>query len=262
MTPPFLRFNDRFRQALAFLTILPAGASGDRPGQESLYIYASLFPAAGAFIGLAPGVVFWCASLIWTGMVPALLAVTASIVLTGALHEDGLADTADAFGGGWTREQRLQIMKDSRIGAFGALALILSVALRAGALASMQPATAIFALIGVHAGARCTAVAVLATHNYAGDPSTAKLAYGQTRLSWTNAVTAFIWAGLAMLPILILRPLPAIAGLVLGGAASFAMVRYSQKAIGGYCGDVLGAVEQLFEIFCLLGLASPAGVTP
>ncbi len=247
---------DRFLQALGFLTILPVRGMTGVGTNNGLFTYARFFPAAGILIGLLSGSVFYLASLIWAGLVPALLAVIASMIVTGALHEDGLADTADAFGGGWTREQRLAIMKDSRLGTYGVLALGLGVALRVCALATLPPSIAVFALIAIHAGARFAPVMVLATQTYAGDPVTAKTSYASTKLPMSEARHAFLWTLLAMIPILLIRPLALFIGLMFGAALSLALTLYSRKAIGGYSGDVLGAVVQVFEIGCLLGLAA------
>ncbi len=243
---------DRFRHALGFLTVLPAGVKA----APELYASAPLFPLVGVCVGALSGGVFVLASLIWSGLLPALLAVMASLILTGALHEDGLADTADGFGGGWTREQRLTIMKDSRLGAYGVLALGLGFALRVCALAALSPGMGLLALIAVHAGARCAIVVALAAQDYAGDAATARNAYRPGRLAMAEARPAFLWTMAAFFPILVARPGVALLGMLLGAALSAALALYSKRAIGGYCGDVLGAIEQLFEIGCLLGLAA------
>ncbi len=247
---------DRFLQALAFLTIFPVRAKPGPSADSGLFTYAQFFPAVGILIGLLSGCVFYLASLIWTGLLPALLAVIASLAATGALHEDGLADTADALGGGWTREQRLSIMKDSRLGTYGTLALGLGIALRVCALALLPPGIGFFALIGVHAAARFAPVAVLAAQDYAGDPATAKTAYAATKLAMPEVRAALLWTLFAMIPILLMRPRALVLGVIVGATLAAALILYSRKAIGGYSGDVLGAIEQLFEIGCLLGLAA------
>jgi adenosylcobinamide-GDP ribazoletransferase len=246
---------DRFLQALTFLTILPVQTKTGALAENGLFAYARFFPLAGILIGLLSGAVFWLASLLWTGPVAALLAIIASLIVTGALHEDGLADTADAFGGGWTREQRLSIMKDSRLGTYGVLALGLGLALKVSALALLSPGVGLFGLIAAHAVARFAPVVMLATQDYAGDPATAKISYAPARLASSELRHALLWTLLAMIPILIMRPFAVVIGVIFGGALSLALALYSRKAIGGYCGDVLGAIEQLFEIGFLLGLA-------
>jgi len=251
-----MRAFDRFLQAFAFLTLVPLRPKTGSQMEGGLFAFARFFPAVGILIGALSGSVYVLASAIWSGLLPALLALIAGLIVTAALHEDGLADTADAFGGGWTREQRLSIMKDSRLGTYGVLALGLSIALRVCALAALAPSVAFFTLIALHASARFAAVAVLATEDYAGDPATAKTNYPAARLEMPEARHAFLWALLAMIPILSMKPLAVLAGVILGTAFSMALVLYSKKAIGGYCGDVLGAVEQLFEIGFMLGLAA------
>jgi adenosylcobinamide-GDP ribazoletransferase len=245
----------RLRYAFAVMTIVPVGARIEKEAAEGLFTCVRYLPLVGILIGMLSGGVFALASLLWIGLLPALLGVITSIVVTGALHEDGLADTADGFGGGWTRTQRLLIMKDSRLGTYGVLALGLGVALRVFALNGLPPSMALFALIAVHAAARFATVVVLTMQDYVGDPFTAKTTYGPARLPMSEMRYAFLWTLLAMFPILFMQPLAVLAGVVLGGALSLASVLYSRKAIGGYCGDVLGAIEQLFEIGCLLGVA-------
>src|SRR4051794_39860272 len=113
---------DHFWNALRFLTVIPAPRVA-HIADDWLIRAAKYFPFVGIIVGGCTAGVLLLAGEMWSGVLPALLAVAAGIVLTGALHEDGLADTADGFGGGDARETRLVIMKDSRIGSYGALAL-------------------------------------------------------------------------------------------------------------------------------------------
>ena len=142
-----------FLSAAQFLTRLPMpGWAGWEDGR--LDRAAKYFPWIGALIGALCGLVFWGASLVFDGGVAAALALLSGALITGALHEDGLADTADGIGGGGDRTRRLAIMKDSRTGAFGALALILIVALKLAALAPMAPLTGAATLIAAHTASR------------------------------------------------------------------------------------------------------------
>jgi adenosylcobinamide-GDP ribazoletransferase len=129
--------SSEFLNALRFMTIVPVPLSDAAIEPDWLSRCAKYFPVVGIGIGLASAVVLLLAGRVWGPVVGSLLAVTASIVVTGALHEDGLADTADGLGGGASVEKRLAIMKDSRIGTYGALALVLSLSLRVTALADM-----------------------------------------------------------------------------------------------------------------------------
>src|SRR5689334_1916994 len=126
-----------FFHALRFLTVLPVPRSEDLDA-DWLVRASKFFPAVGIVVGAASALVLLVASHWWIGLVPAILAVAASVILTGALHEDGLADAADALGAG-SREARLAIMKDSRIGTYGVLALAFTLALRIALLAMLAP---------------------------------------------------------------------------------------------------------------------------
>ena len=108
--------NGEFLNALRFLTIVLVPSSDAAFGPDWLSRCAKYFPAVGICVGLVSAAVLVLAGAIWGPVIAALFAVAASIAVTGALHEDGLADTADSFGGGWSVEKRLAIMKDSRIG--------------------------------------------------------------------------------------------------------------------------------------------------
>src|SRR6185437_3581316 len=140
------------------------------------------FSAVGICIGVVSAAVWLLADPIWGDTTAALLAIAAGALVSGALHEDGLADTADAFGGGWSVEKRLAIMKDSRIGTYGALALGFDVLLRVVALAALPPWAGAAALVGCHALARTTPAVVLSRLSYSGDTATMKAAYAESPL--------------------------------------------------------------------------------
>ena len=144
--------------SFALLTRLPVGRFV--PPDETQAVWA--YPIVGATVGLIGGVAYWLLfSLSCPPVLAALLAVATAVLVTGALHEDGLADMADGFGGG-TPEKRLAIMRDARVGSYGVLALILSVGLRVGAITLMaKPALVVAALIAAGAASRATAVALM-----------------------------------------------------------------------------------------------------
>src|SRR6185369_16402427 len=173
-------------------------------------------------------------------------------------HEDGLADTADGLGGGRSRDARLAIMKDSRIGTYGTLALGFSIALRIAALALMTPSFAWAALIAVHASGRGAATWAMTTLPYAGDPAATRIAYSETASDRSAAMTALLITLAALLPALLKAPSGLLAGLILGVLGALTVVGLARRLIGGYTGDVLGAVEQMAEIGLLLGLAAGA----
>jgi len=141
---------------LAFCTRLPLKLGSASAG-NGLARAAWTFPLIGVLVGLFAALIYWLADgLDLLPFVSATLAIVAALLLTGALHEDGLADTVDGFGGR-TRERKLEIMRDSRTGTYGVSALVSSFMLRAGALASLvEPGLAAAALIAAHAGGRAT----------------------------------------------------------------------------------------------------------
>ncbi|MGB8547359.1 MAG: adenosylcobinamide-GDP ribazoletransferase, partial [Xanthobacteraceae bacterium] len=206
-------------------------------------------PVVGFAVALVGAAVYAVAHALHVPPLPAAaLAVCATVVLTGALHEDGLADVADGFGGGGTRERKLEIMRDSRIGTYGVCALALSLLLRAGALASLvQPARVTFALIAAHVGARAIVPAFMwfvpparreGLSADAGRPAAASVIVG--------ALLGAISVGVG------LGPAPGLIALVLVLVAAAIMARLSMRQIDGQTGDVLGALEQIAEILILL----------
>jgi len=211
---------------------------------------ARYFPFVGQLVGLLCSGVWLAAGRLWLGAPAAALAVGAGVLITGAFHEDGLADTADGLGGGQDSARRLAIMKDSRIGSYGALALGLSVALRILLLAGLPPWPGALALVVAHGGARSAAVMVMACLPYAGDPEAAKIKPAPQGVRWPEA--AFALASGAW-PVLCLGAPRAALAIVLATVATVSMALMSRRLIGGVTGDVLGAVEQLAEVSLLLG---------
>ncbi len=243
------------RVGLAFLTRF-GGAGPERPDISGA---AWTFPVVGAAVGLAGGVVLLVALSLNLGPgLAGLLAVLAMVLATGALHEDGLADSADGLGGGHSVEKRLAIMRDSRIGTYGALALVFSVLLRAGALAGLAAigqATAVFVLVAAEAASRATMARVWHEMPPARpDGLSAGLGRPDGR---TSAAALAIGGAIALvltLPMLgIWTALVAISGSL---AAGFAFAALARAAIGGQTGDTLGATQQVAATaFLLLALA-------
>lgn len=156
-----------FLIALQFLTRIPLKRIDPLP-DDWLPRSAKYMPLVGALIGVITGAIVLISSLIFPWPVPIVIGLASAILLTGALHEDGLADTVDAFGAGASRERCLEIMKDSRIGTYGTLALIATLALKGTALAQIDPGSVVRVLIAAYAGARLAAVLALALLPYAG----------------------------------------------------------------------------------------------
>jgi adenosylcobinamide-GDP ribazoletransferase len=244
--------------AIRFLTILRVPETGAAMAPDWLARAMKFFPLVGAGVGLASAVVLLVANEFWSPVISALLAVTASIVLTSALHEDGLADTADSFVGGWTIEKRLAIMKDSRIGTYGALALGIGVALRIAAIADMTMWAGPAALIAAHAAARAAPAFVMNRMAYAGDTAAMKVSYAEAPVRRGELQFALAVVAIAALPLALISLWAVIAGWLGGAVLAFLLARWSRRLLGGYTGDVLGAAEQVFEIGFLLGVAAVA----
>ncbi|MET0907009.1 MAG: adenosylcobinamide-GDP ribazoletransferase [Bradyrhizobiaceae bacterium] len=242
--------------AIRFLTVVPTPHADGAPAPDWLARAMKYFPLVGAGIGVASAMVFVIACHIWSPLIGAILAVTTSLALTSALHEDGLADTADAFGGGWTIEKRLAIMKDSRIGTYGALALGLGCALRIAALAALPIWAGAAALIAMHAAARAMPAFVMNRLVYAGETSAMKVSYADAPVRREAMTFLLVTAAIAALPLALLSFKAVILGTLLGAALGALLARSAKRLIGGYTGDVLGAIEQLFEIGFLLGVAA------
>jgi len=240
-----------FLCAVQFLTRLPVPSFADF---ESAWITRSAryFPLVGILVGAASAGVLLAAGQLWSGAVPALLAVAAGVLITGGFHEDGLADTADGLGGGQTPERRLEIMKDSRVGTYGVLTLVLVLALKVAALAALPLATAALALVAAHGAGRVAAVVVMVAGRHVSDPQSAK--YKPT----PDEVRP---AELAIAALLGLWPLALLGGAGLMGAAVGAglaalLALTARRLIGGHTGDVLGGVEQACELGVLLGVSA------
>jgi len=240
-----------FAAATAFFTRIPIVAS--RCGAVRLADGVWAFPLVGAGIGAVAASAFFLAQLLGLGDWPAaLLAVLVGLVLTGALHEDGLADTADGLIGGHDPETRLAIMRDSRHGTFGVTAIVLSVLLRAAALAGIgEMVHAGLALIAAHAASR--ALLPLAMRRLA--PAREEglgAAAGTPSAPLTLAALAL---GL-LISLAALGPLRGAVAFALAGAAVSASAVLAYRRIGGYTGDVLGAFQQIGEIVMLLTAAA------
>lgn len=251
-----MRLPDALLDAIRFLTIVRVRDTESALAPDWLARAMKYFPVVGAGIGLVAALVLLLANEFFSPAIAALLAVTAGIMITGAFHEDGLADTADSFGGGWSVEKRLAIMKDSRIGTYGALALGLGVALRVTAISDMPMWAGPAALIAAHAAARAAPAFVMNHLGYAGDIATMKVSYVETPVRPGELMFALVVTGLAVVPLALVSPSAVVVGLLGGAALAFLLARGSQKMLGGYTGDVLGAIEQVFEIGFLLGVVA------
>ena len=238
--------------AIGFLTRIPMPSSA---GFQEDWITrgARYFPLVGQIVGGLSALAFLLGTLIWNGWIAAALATAAAVALTGAFHEDGLADTADGLGGGQTVARRLEIMKDSRVGTFGVVTLVLALALKIFALGGMAAIDGAWALLAAHGSARAAAVLGMRLTPYAVQGNAGKWKPTPEGVRWGEVVCAIL---LAIWPLTLLPGSAVAAGLIGGAAPAIALGLIAKRLIGGHTGDVLGGVEQVFEVGFLLGVAA------
>ncbi len=239
---------DYFFGAVRFFTRLPVPAWVGH-SSEALERSSRYFPAIGLIVGGIAALVLVLASVIWPKTLAVLASMATTLYLTGAFHEDGWSDMVDGFGGGWEKPQILAIMKDSRIGSFGAVALVILLLAKFCALVEIELWLLPLALITGHSFSRLCATAVLGGLDYVRDEGKSKpLAthIGRGELAFA-ALTA-------LLPLLLLPPYQAVAGVVFATLATLWLARMFKRQIGGYTGDCLGATQQLSEVAFYCGL--------
>lgn len=243
--------------ALQFLTRLPTPTLKEFE-QDWIARSAPYYPLVGCIVGLMSGIIFVIAHHFWSGFVSAALAIGGGILITGGFHEDGLADTADGLGGGLDRARRLAIMKDSRIGSYGTLAIGCMLSIKLVTLAAMPAWSGLFSLVIAHSMGRACAVCVMHLLPYARDPDSSKIK--PVPLGVTRKETLIgLGFGLATLCLLSDDLTHAILALAFAASASLILARQSKKLIEGWTGDVLGAIEQGAELALLLGLSIRLG---
>ncbi|QDW40938.1 adenosylcobinamide-GDP ribazoletransferase [Bradyrhizobium sp. KBS0727] len=242
---------DDFKMAMGFLTRLPVPhPDGAKPANFARAY--RLFPVVGGLVGLAMGLL--CLALRQVGvpdLAAAALVLGTGALLTGALHEDGLADVADGFGGGRDVEAKLAIMRDSRIGTYGAMALLVGFATKLSALAAIPDGYVVPSLISAHALARGVLPFLSLNLPYARQDGLARTS-GQP-----DPTTTAIAGALALLiALLSLSWTEALWAAVAAAISGFVMARLALRQIGGQTGDILGAAEQVAETAILVLLAA------
>jgi len=259
LSPDLGGIIDDLKSALVFLTRVPPGALGvDARKRPDFRRAARVFPIAGALIGVAGGIVIMIAALLrLPPLVSVTLGVAATMVVTGGLHEDGLADTADSFGGS-TSERRLEIMDDSRVGTYGAAALVVSALLRVGALAAIAGGSALAAALILVAGEAVSRAALVRLWH---DLPAARMS-GLAHETGPPDQNAMLVAMVAAAIIVIVVAVPAVGwraailGSVLAAIATYALTRMTARTIGGRTGDSLGACQQCALVAFLIGAAA------
>lgn len=249
--------------AIQFLTRLPVPEFTNYQPQW-LHQSSRHFPAVGLVIGLLCAAVFWMGSSLFNPLVGAVISTAFGIRLTGAFHEDGLADTCDGLGGGLTREHTLTIMKDSRLGTYGTLGIGLTLLLKITLLASLPLSVAMVALLIGHSASRLLCISLIALLPYGGELEHAKAKPMAQQLTPLQGLLSSGW--LLLTAILVITVFPNallqisigqwLLALILSLLTTDYMRRLLRRRLGGYTGDGLGATQQLSEVAIYAGLAA------
>ncbi len=237
-----------FLAAFTFLTRLPLPGAA-QVDAEVLARSAVWFPVVGAVVGGLGGLTLTLAGRLWPPPVAAALSLLGTVLLTGAFHEDALADAADGLGGGRDRDRILEIMKDSRIGSYGAVALVLVLSARLGCLAALAPVDGARALIAAHVLARWSSLPLMKALPYARTEGTGKPFVAS--VTGTRLVAGTLLAAILVVPAIGPRALAA--GLA-AAAVTAAAGWYFRTRLGGITGDCLGATNQLVELTTYLAV--------
>jgi adenosylcobinamide-GDP ribazoletransferase len=245
------RYLQEFIVVLGFFTRLPvhrfmAAPNGDWRNRLAEVSWA--FPVVGAVIGGAGAIVYVVATMLGLGpMISAALVVASQVLITGALHEDGLSDVADGFGGGATKERKLEIMRDSRVGAYGVVAIVLALLLRVGALAEVEDIVLVLIAAGAASrAAMVAAMAILPAARADGLGASAGQPPGREFFIALGVAAVISW-------VLLGAGATIIAGIATG-LAWLTICKLAEHQIGGQTGDVLGSCQQICEIVFLLAM--------
>jgi adenosylcobinamide-GDP ribazoletransferase len=237
-----------FLTAIMFYTRIPInhieGYSPDMLNKSTRF-----FPVIGFLTGGFGALVFWSVSLILPVPLAILLSIVGTILFTGAFHEDGFADFCDGFGGGYTQERILEIMKDSRVGTYGSLGILLMLLLKFYALSEFQVTQIPLVLVVAHTFSRMFPVLMIYIAKYARLDATSKT----KPIGKADSVGSLLFAmAVGIAPLFFIPWQWAVASALVLLALLFLFWRYITRKLGGYTGDVLGALQQLGEVFFYL----------
>ena len=258
MSNPLVNELRAMALAVQFLTRLPVPA-GTAYSPQRVVASVRYYPLVGALIGGICAGVFALAQVWFAVPLAVLLAVAAGLAVTGAFHEDGLADTFDGVGAAANnRDRALEIMRDSRLGTYGTVVLVMALGIKMAALSSLAPATVCLALVAGHGLSRLSGVMVMQTGAYVREAGAA--AQVSKRLG-TMGMLVVLLTGAALVAVVVVWLSASAAILALAGlAAGHGLMRlYYEPRLEGYTGDTLGAVQQASEIGLYLGLAAVCG---
>lgn len=238
-----------FLGAIRFFTRIPIPDAVPH-SPERLNHSARYFPAVGILVGLLSAIAFGLSNLLYPEPVCIVIAMAASIYLTGAFHEDGLSDMADGLGGGWDKMRILDIMKDSRIGNYGAITITFALLVKFVLLSAFSASWIPLLLISGHAFSRYCSVLIMAGMTYVREDTLSKSKPLATQLSRNALLVA---SAFGLFPLCLLPLTASIAGVFAGILTTIWLGRKLQKWLGGYTGDCLGATQQLSELAFYLG---------
>ena len=240
-----------FFTALMFYTRIPVpkwiGYSQSYLDRSTRY-----FPLMGWIVGGFGALVFVIAHNFLPKSTSLLFSMISTILLTGAFHEDGFTDTCDGFGGGWTKQQILDIMKDSRVGAYGAIGIFLMLSLKFQFLSALDGKFIPIALIVAHSVSRAAILIFRRAYNYVRENDDAKAKPMAQEVSKKD-----FWIGMILgaMPLILLPSFHMIFGVIsFVVITEFLFSKWIVRRIGGYTGDCLGATQQLCELSCYLGM--------
>jgi len=242
---PHLRL---FLLALGFYTRLPCPQTLDFKQLPQATVY---LPLVGWLVGGITAISFYLADFLWPQSIAVILALIVNIFTTGAFHEDGFADVCDGFGGGWGKQHILEIMKDSHIGVYGVIGLLLLFLLKISLLCTLLSSAVPLVLLVGHSISRLPPLLLMRRYNYArNNESKAALAVYKPDLQQVVVATFF-----ALLPLIILPPLCVLAIFPVF-CVNWCLGRYFYRYIGGYTGDCLGASQQIAETVFYLSISA------
>ena len=242
---------DLFFIALGFFSQIPI-PHWVEVNEAKLNKSSRYFGLVGLVIGSIVASVFWTAQLYLPPSIAVMLSMIISVLITGAFHEDGLADTADGFGGGWKVEDKLQIMKDSRLGSYGVLSLILIIGLKWQLLVELalyDPKYTFTAIIASHCLSRILAASIIFTEEYVRDTDLAKAKPLASQQGWDELL---ILMATGLIVLFFLNGILAISLLLFLSFLRYLMVIWFRKQIEGYTGDTIGAAQQISEVLIYL----------
>lgn len=251
-----------FFTALMFYTRIPCPKNIDH-NPEYLNKASRYFPLIGWIVGGISFLGYYLSTILFSNEIAVILSIIAGILITGAFHEDGFADVCDGFGGGWTKEKILTIMKDSAIGAYGAIGVVLLLLLKFQVLYTLLNTSEIvnlqsticnlLFLVSAHSISRLAAISIVFTHEYSREDALSKSKPIAQNFTWKEVTGALIFG---LLPLLVLSffQWQLLLVLIPVFVMRFFLARYFQKWIDGYTGDCLGATQQVCEVVFYLSV--------